>query len=199
MGLRSSFPPSIHPSRRHWRRCHLGRPQKRDLDIITFKPVPFAMDLDELCLGRISNVHLSSWMDRGKKFKTIYHLHYLESTDSKDVRECGLPHPHCRWNKCTSLRKSVCASFPNALRIQSEEHFAHPLKKLPPQSRPEELKLGNQIRGKLMKEFCANANFRLHEPHFPSANACCRKSGLIKETMRLLSKTLDVLLYVVFR
>ena len=87
----------------------------------------------------------------------------------------------------------------HALRIQSEEHFAHPLKKLPPQSRPERLRLGNRIRGKLMKEFCANANFRLHEPHFPSANACCRKSGLIKETMRLLSETLYVLLYVVFR
>ena len=93
---------------------------------------------------------------------------------------------------------SLCiVSLHCALCIQSEGYFAHPL-----EVETFTLKLGNQIRGKLTKEFCANANFRLHEPHFPSPKKqmpCCRKSGLIKETMRLLSETLYVLRYVVFR
>ena len=84
---RSSLHPSVAASLAP---LPFGQAAKRDLDITTLKTVPFAMDLDELCLGRFSQVHLSNLMDRGTEFKKIYLFHYLESTDSKDVREIGL-------------------------------------------------------------------------------------------------------------
>ena len=62
---------------------------------------------------------------------------------------------------CMTQRKSVYAS------VHSEGYFAHPLQKLllilsGGKFDVKKLKLGHQIRGKLKKEFCANANLRLH-------------------------------------
>ena len=122
--------------------------------------------------GQNCFVHFSNLISFHRWFHYIYRLDCIGISRPFGIFDWGRSPSLCHAAPLsvgcmTGSRKSVYASIHSASRIRSEGYFAHPLHKLylvlsAGKFEVKKLRLGHQIRGKLKKEFCANANLRLH-------------------------------------